>query len=220
VRPREAGVYTTLQIGDGGGVSVCPCPNRPHPRCKTPAVRKTMRSQYKQTFAEATRGPLIAENPRTLDRPIGAALDRNLSSPTAPGEKVEAELDRFVSQRHDRRVKIEGERVEEEAWRESERRHTASRRVTNRSAWYYTSSTSGGRRASRRCCLTPPLLATSCRGRRPRLRGRVSDHGGSAHAARSAGCFARGTPHPSRLPLPTTVTKSGMGPRRSTTRGV
>jgi hypothetical protein len=172
VRPSEAGVYTTVQIGDGGGGSVCPCPHRPHPRCKTPAVRQRMRSHCKRLFAEATEGPLIAENPRTPERPIGAALDRNLGSPTAPGEKVEAKLDRFVSQRHDRRVKIEGERVEEKARRESERRHTASKWATNRSAWYYTSTTSGGRRASRRCCPTPPL-ATSWRGRRPRLKATV-----------------------------------------------
>jgi hypothetical protein len=35
---------------------------------------------------------------------IGAGLSRNLGSPTAPGEAVEAELDRFITRRHDARV--------------------------------------------------------------------------------------------------------------------
>jgi hypothetical protein len=30
------------------------------------------------------------------DLPIGAALNRNLGSPTAPGEAVESELDRLI----------------------------------------------------------------------------------------------------------------------------
>ena len=38
------------------------------------------------------------------DRPIGTALSRNLGSPTAPGEAVEAELDRLITRRHDARV--------------------------------------------------------------------------------------------------------------------
>jgi hypothetical protein len=38
------------------------------------------------------------------DKPIGAALNRNLRSPTAPGETVEAELDRLITCRHDARV--------------------------------------------------------------------------------------------------------------------
>ena len=35
---------------------------------------------------------------------IGAALNRNLGSPTAPGEAVEADLDRLITGRHDARV--------------------------------------------------------------------------------------------------------------------
>ena len=35
---------------------------------------------------------------------IGAALNRNLGSPTAPGEAVEAELDRLITRRHEARV--------------------------------------------------------------------------------------------------------------------
>ena len=38
------------------------------------------------------------------DKPIGAALNRNLGSPTAPGEAVESELDRLITRRHDARV--------------------------------------------------------------------------------------------------------------------
>src|SRR5215218_3335034 len=38
------------------------------------------------------------------DKPIGAPLNRNLGSPVAPGEAVEAELDRLITHRHDARV--------------------------------------------------------------------------------------------------------------------
>ena len=38
------------------------------------------------------------------DIPIGAGLSRNLGSPTALGEAVEAELDRLITRRHDARV--------------------------------------------------------------------------------------------------------------------
>jgi hypothetical protein len=33
------------------------------------------------------------------DKPIGATLNRNLGSPTAPGEAVEGELDRLIERR-------------------------------------------------------------------------------------------------------------------------
>ena len=39
-----------------------------------------------------------------IDEPIGAGLNRNLRSPTAPGEAVEAELDRLITPRHDARM--------------------------------------------------------------------------------------------------------------------
>jgi hypothetical protein len=52
------------------------------------------------------------------------------------GEIVEAELDRLITKRHDRRVAEEGERPALEAWRESERRYEANRRRENRAAWY------------------------------------------------------------------------------------
>ena len=38
------------------------------------------------------------------DKPMGAPLNRNLGSPGAPGEAVEAELDRLITRRHDARV--------------------------------------------------------------------------------------------------------------------
>jgi hypothetical protein len=38
------------------------------------------------------------------DRAIGTGLKRNLGNPTAPGEAVEAELDRLITPRHDARV--------------------------------------------------------------------------------------------------------------------
>jgi hypothetical protein len=38
------------------------------------------------------------------DKPIGAPLNRNLGSPVAPGEAVEAELDRLITRRHEARV--------------------------------------------------------------------------------------------------------------------
>ncbi len=50
--------------------------------------------------------------------PIGAGLSRDIST----GERAEAELDSFIARRHATRVKSEGERDEEAAFRESERR--------------------------------------------------------------------------------------------------
>jgi hypothetical protein len=38
------------------------------------------------------------------DKPMGVALSRNLGSPVAPGEAVEAEPDRLITRRHDARV--------------------------------------------------------------------------------------------------------------------
>jgi hypothetical protein len=55
---------------------------------------------------------------------------------TARAEAVEAELDRFIGTRHDRRVAEEGERLAEEAWMESERRYNEKRQRKNRAAWY------------------------------------------------------------------------------------
>lgn len=59
--------------------------------------------------------------------PIGAAINRNLGGATAPGEQVEAEIDRFIAARHSRRVADEGERPALAAWAESEARYDARR---------------------------------------------------------------------------------------------
>lgn len=75
---------------------------------------------------------LIDERPTSP----GAALDRNLGQAFAPGEQVEHELDVFISRRHEQRVRSEGERAVEAAWRESERKHEAARRAANQSAWH------------------------------------------------------------------------------------
>ena len=48
---------------------------------------------------------------------------------------VEAELDNFISRRHEKRIQEEGERPAEEMWAESERRYAARRREENRAAW-------------------------------------------------------------------------------------
>ena len=50
-------------------------------------------------------------------------------------EAVEADLDRFIRKRHDRRVLEEGERQALEAWEELERRFDENRRRENRVAW-------------------------------------------------------------------------------------
>jgi len=60
-------------------------------------------------------------------QPIEAALDRNIGSPTAPGERAEHDIDAFIGSRHNRRVKNEGERAIEELWRASEKRQEARR---------------------------------------------------------------------------------------------
>jgi hypothetical protein len=50
-------------------------------------------------------------------------------------EHVEKELDLLITRRDVQRRQTEGERLEEELWRESERRHEAKRREENRLAW-------------------------------------------------------------------------------------
>jgi hypothetical protein len=58
------------------------------------------------------------------DIAIGAALSRNLGSPTAPGEAVEAELDRLIQRRSRQKDPDE----EGELWRESVRAYEEKRR--------------------------------------------------------------------------------------------
>jgi hypothetical protein len=65
------------------------------------------------------------------DKPIGVALNRNLESPTASGEAVEAELNRLIERRSRQRDADE----ESELWKESVRRYNARRREENRREW-------------------------------------------------------------------------------------
>src|SRR5215203_4009331 len=65
------------------------------------------------------------------DRAIGAALSRNLGSPTAPGEAVEGELDRQIQRRSRQKDPDE----ESELWRESVRAYAARREEELRAAW-------------------------------------------------------------------------------------
>jgi hypothetical protein len=55
----------------------------------------------------------------TDDRPV-AALDRNLTADFELGQRVEAELDRFISQQHTGRVREEGDGRPKEAARRAE----------------------------------------------------------------------------------------------------
>jgi hypothetical protein len=65
------------------------------------------------------------------DKPIRARLKRNLGSPSAPGEAVEAELNRLI----ERRSRQKDPEEESKAWQESVRRYNARRREENRLAW-------------------------------------------------------------------------------------
>jgi hypothetical protein len=58
----------------------------------------------------------------------------------AKSSAVEGELDKFISRRHEKQVE-EGERLEEEMWAESERRHAARQREENRAACVSTTRT-------------------------------------------------------------------------------
>jgi hypothetical protein len=51
-------------------------------------------------------------------------------------EHVEKELDLLISRRHDKRVKDEGERLEEVLWAESVRRYNARQEADHRAAWH------------------------------------------------------------------------------------
>jgi hypothetical protein len=58
---------------------------------------------------------------------IAAQPGRDIGRDIGRGEAVEHELDAFISKRHEQRLKTEGERQIEEAWRE---RASAARRPT------------------------------------------------------------------------------------------
>ena len=62
----------------------------------------------------------------------GAGIGREI----ATGERADLELDLFISRRHEKRVKDEGERAVEEAFMAYARREGARRRQENRAGWY------------------------------------------------------------------------------------
>ena len=66
------------------------------------------------------------------DLPIGAALSRNLGSPTAPGEAVESELDQLIERRSRQRDLDE----QSELWRASIRAYEEKRRQGAWLEWY------------------------------------------------------------------------------------
>ncbi len=65
------------------------------------------------------------------NQPIGAALDRNLGSPTAPGEAVERELDAMII----RRSRLKDPDEKSELWQASSRAYNGRRREEMRQAW-------------------------------------------------------------------------------------
>jgi hypothetical protein len=65
-------------------------------------------------------------------RPIGMGLNRNLGRPTAPGEAVESELDRFI----ERRSRQKGPDEESALWQESVKRYEQERRQVAQLEWH------------------------------------------------------------------------------------
>jgi len=67
-----------------------------------------------------------------IDEPIGAGLNRNLGSPTAPGEAVEADLNRLI----ERRSRQKDPEEESALWQESNKRYEEERRQMARLEWH------------------------------------------------------------------------------------
>jgi hypothetical protein len=63
----------------------------------------------------------------------GGGLD--VASDTRSPEAAEAQLERFISQRHEKRVASEGERQAEEMWMESVARYNERERRQMRAEW-------------------------------------------------------------------------------------
>lgn len=59
----------------------------------------------------------------------------DVASDTRSPDAAEAQLERFISQRQERRVASEGERREEEMWRESVARYNERERRQIRAEW-------------------------------------------------------------------------------------
>jgi hypothetical protein len=65
------------------------------------------------------------------DKPIRAPLNRNLGSPNAPGEAVEAELNRLI----ERRSRQKDPEEESALWQASVRQYNACREAERKAAW-------------------------------------------------------------------------------------
>ena len=61
---------------------------------------------------------------------------RGIGREIATGDRADAEVDAFISRRHEQRRKSEPEREVEAAWVAAERREAARRRAENRVGWY------------------------------------------------------------------------------------
>ena len=81
------------------------------------------------------------------NQPIGASLSRNLVSPTAPGEVVEAELTRLI----ERRSRQKDPEEESELWRESVRAYEEKRRQMARAEWHLHHTAQADKDARCRC---------------------------------------------------------------------
>jgi hypothetical protein len=66
------------------------------------------------------------------DKPIRAALNRNLGNPVAPGEAVEADLNRLIEKRSRQKDPDEESRL----WQESVKRYEEERRQMARLEWH------------------------------------------------------------------------------------
>ena len=66
------------------------------------------------------------------DNPIGVALNRNLGSPVAPREAVEAELTRLI----ERRSRQKDPDDEHELWKASVRRYNLMRSEERKAQWH------------------------------------------------------------------------------------
>jgi hypothetical protein len=67
-----------------------------------------------------------------VEQLLGQVLSRDM----AQGEQAEGAIDAFIEKRHRERVKAEGERREEELWKESTRKHAEKQRMQARAEWH------------------------------------------------------------------------------------
>jgi hypothetical protein len=67
-----------------------------------------------------------------VEQLFGQVLSRDITQ----GEQIDGDLDRLIERRHAQRVKAEGERAQEEMWKESERKHAEKQRQQSRYEWH------------------------------------------------------------------------------------